>query len=87
MRLSDTLFTLKNVTDRSTIPFDCLFVEGCRVSFGIEQSFLADVGITHPPNSIQTPAVISGKQMLMQAKVLSLIANRKALNTFFNKKY
>ena len=24
-----------------------LFVKGCRVSFGIEKSFLADVGITH----------------------------------------
>ena len=38
---------LENLNNNFTIHFCCLFVKSCRVSFGIEQSFLADVGITH----------------------------------------
>ena len=44
-----------------------LFVKGCRVSFGIEQSFLADVGITHRLTRFKVQLLYQEGQCLFKA--------------------
>ena len=56
------------MTDKFTFPFNCLFGQGCRVSFEIKQSFWADVGITHQLTWFKLQLVNQEGKCLFKAK-------------------